>query len=130
MAPAAPSAPADPAMITTYAELRSLALAMNLPQVTETTAWGNPCLKAHGRMWCWWSPVAAAAVFRCDPDEREMLLAADPDTFVLHPHYAAHRLILVRAGHLDPDWARARLTAQWRDAAPRRWLRAWDAAQG
>lgn len=114
-------------MIRTYPELRDLALALNLPQVTEAAPWGNPCLKAHGKMWCWWSPHVDAAVFRADTDEREMLLAADPETFAMHPHYAHHALIPVRAGRIDPGWARSRLMQQWRDAAPTRFLRTWDA---
>lgn len=116
-------------MIATYADLKSLALGLGLPEVTDTTAWGNPCLKAHGKMWCWWSPYVDAAVFRCDKDEREMLITADPETFIPHPHYAPHNLVLVRAGRIDEGWARARLIQQWRDAAPKRWLKAWDAAQ-
>ena len=60
----------------------------------------------------------------------EMLLAADPDTFALHPHYANYRFILVNAGRIGPDWARPRLIAQWRALAPKRWLRDWDAQQG
>ncbi len=115
--------------IADYATLRALALGLGLPQVADATAWGNPCLKAHGRMWVWWSPYVDAAVFRCDPAEREMLLEADPETFVLHPHYRAHPLILVRAGRIDPAWASARLIRAWRDAAPKRWLKSWDAAQ-
>lgn len=113
-------------MISTYAELKALALSLDLPKVDDTTAWGYPCLKAHGKMWCWWSPYVDAAVFKCGHDEREMLLAADPETFFLHPHYTPHNLILVRAGRIDPGWAKARLTQQWRDAAPKRWLKAWD----
>ncbi|MFN4172250.1 MAG: hypothetical protein ACK4GW_10910 [Pseudorhodobacter sp.] len=65
-------------------------------------------------------------MFKADFDERDMLMAADPDTFFLHPHYAAHRLVLVRAGRIDPDWARARLLLRWREAAPKRWLKDWD----
>ncbi len=116
-------------MIATYADLKTLALGLDLPEVTDSTAWGNPCLKAHGKLWSWWSPYGDAAVFKADRDEREMLLAADPDSFFVHPHYAPHNLVLVRAGYIDPDWARARLIRQWRDAAPKRWLKAWDAAQ-
>jgi hypothetical protein len=115
-------------VIHAYAQLKALALSLNLPEVTDTTAWGHPCLKAHGRMWCWWSPYVDAAVFKASREEREMLLEADPETFTLHPHYAPHNLILVRAGHIDEGWAAARLTQQWRDAAPKRWLKAWDAA--
>lgn len=116
-------------MIKSYDELKALALSLGLPEVTDTTSWGNPCLKAHGKLWVWWSPYADAAVFKCDFDERDMLVAADPETFFVHPHYAKHRLVLVRAGRIDPGWARARLIAQWRAAAPKRWLKAWDATQ-
>ncbi len=117
-------------MIASYAELRAVALSLGLPEVTDATAWGKPCLKAHGRMWCWWSPYADAAVFRAARDEREMLIAADPETFFLHPHYLPHDLVLVRAGRIDEDWARARLSRTWREAAPKRWLRAWDTREG
>lgn len=115
--------------ISTWEELRAFALSLNLPEVTDATSWGNPVLKAHGKLWCWWSPYEDAAVFKTDFEEREMLVAADPETFLIHPHYAKHRLVLVRAGRIDPDWAGARLTQQWRDAAPKRFLKAWDAEQ-
>lgn len=116
-------------MIADWPALRAFALSLALPEVAEGTAWGNPVLRAHGKMWVWWSPLVDAAVFRCDRDERAMLLEADPDTFALHPHYAPHALILVRAGRIDRGWARARLVRDWRAAAPKRWLKAWDAAR-
>lgn len=116
-------------MIADYPGLRALALSLELPEVADGTGWGHPCLRAHGKMWCWWSPYMDAAVFKADRDEREMLLAADPETFAIHPHYLPHAFVLVRAGRIDPGWARVRLIRQWRDAAPRRWLKAWDAAQ-
>ncbi len=113
-------------MIADWPALKALALGLGLPGVTEARPWGNEALKAHGKMWAWWSPWVDAAVFRCGRDEREMLIAADAETFTLHPHYAAHDLVLVRAGRIDPDWARARLLRDWRAAAPKRWLKAWD----
>ena len=118
------------APLASYDELRAFALSLGLPEVGDGTAWGDPCLRAHGKMWVWWSPYVDAAVFKAGKDEREMLIGADPETFFLHPHYAAHNLVLVRGGRIDRGWARARLIAQWRDAAPKRWLKAWDAAQG
>ena len=116
--------------IHSYDELKRLGLALGLPEVVETTAWGKPCLKAHGKLWVWWSPYVDAAVFPASFEERETLLAADPETLFLHPHYQNHRYVLVRAGRIDPGWAKARLIAQWRAAAPKRWLRDWDAKQG
>lgn len=116
--------------ISTYRELRDLGLALGLPGVVETTAWGNPCLKAHGKLWCWWSPYVDAAVFKADKMEREFLMQAEPEVFYLHPHYRNYDLVLVRAGRIDEGWAKARLVAQWRAAAPKRFLKEWDLRGG
>lgn len=116
-------------MLADWPALKAFALGFDLPMVTLAHPWGHEALKAHGKMWCWWSFYEDAAVFRADLDEREMLMQADPETFFLHPHYRVHALVLVRAGRIDPDWAGPRLLRDWRAAAPRRWLKAWDAAQ-
>ncbi|OAN84503.1 hypothetical protein A8B78_06495 [Jannaschia sp. EhC01] len=119
-----------PPGIQTWSELRAFALSLGLPKVEDAVSWGNPNLKAHGKMWCWWSPYVDAAIFKGTREEREVLLDADPDTFVMHPHYANTGLILVAAGRIDPDWAEARLRRTWRDMAPKRWLASHDAGQG
>jgi hypothetical protein len=109
--------------------LRDLALSLELPHVTDAVSWGNPNLKAHGKMWTWWSPMIEAAIFKGSIEEREMLIAADPDTFVMHDHYAKSGVILVASGMIDHNWAKARLTQSWRDMAPKRVLKAFDDSQ-
>lgn len=116
--------------LATWPDLRALALALSLPGVIETTAWDHPVLKAHGKLWTWWSPKVDAAVFKAEREEAEALHAAAPETFLYHPHYAGHGLILVAAGRIDPGWARARLTSTWAAMAPKRVLKAWQAGQG
>ncbi len=91
------------------AGIEGFALALDLPEVTLAKPWGQEALKAFAKLWCHWSYHEDAAVFQADRDEREMLMEADPQTFFLHPHYAAHDLVLVRAGRIAPDWARARI---------------------
>lgn len=114
-------------MIQNWAELKAFALALDLPEITLATPWGHEALKAFGKMWCYWSFYEDAGVFKASAEEREMLMAAEPETFFLHPHYANHALVLVRAGRIDPGWAGARLVQHWRDLAPKRFLRDWDA---
>lgn len=118
-----------PDPIADWPELRAFALGLGLPQITTEHPWGHEVLKAHGKLWCYWAMRADGAVFVADKAEREMLMEADPETFFLHPHYAPHNLVLVRPGRIDRDWTRARLLRQWRDAAPKRWLKSWDAEQ-
>ena len=112
-----------------WPEVKALALGLNLPDVAESTSWGQPNLKAHGKLWVWWSPSEDAPVFKVPFEEREMLIEAEPDTFFFTPHYRNHPSILVRPDRLDPDWARANLLRVWRAQAPKRRLRDYDLAQ-
>ena len=116
-------------MIENWHQLREFALALNLPHVADAVSWGRPNLKAHGKMWTWWSPMIDAAVFKGSIEEREMLMSVDPETFVMHDHYRASHVILVAKGHVDPDWARQRLIQSWRNMAPKKVLKEFDAAQ-
>ena len=109
--------------------LRQLALDLNLPAVVETTSWGQPTLKAHGKLWAWWSPSEDAAVFKVSMEEREFLCEADPDRFFFTAHYKNHPLVLMRPEHFDADWARANLMRSWRAMAPKRVLKAYDESQ-
>lgn len=111
----------------TWPQLRALALRLKLPNVVESTSWGQPVLKAHGKLWCWWSPHCDAPVFKVPFEEREFLLEADPEHFFLHPHYRNHPLVLMRPENFDRVWARANLERTWRQMAPKRVLKAYDA---
>lgn len=110
--------------------LKKLALNLDLPGVVETTSWGQPALKAHGKLWVWWSPGEGVPVFKVDVAEREMLIEADPETFFLTPHYRNHALVLVRPDRLDPEWATTNLMRVWRAQAPKRVLKAFDERGG
>jgi hypothetical protein len=111
--------------IRTWPELRAFALALGLLRVEDGVSWSNPTLKAHDKLWCWWSPNLDAAVVKGTMEEREALRAADPETFPHHDHYARHGLILVGAGRIERNWAAARLRRRWEEAAPKRWLVRW-----
>jgi len=112
-----------------WKRLKSLALSLDLPGVEEATSWGQPNLKAHGKLWVWWSPHEDAPVFKVPFEEREILVEAEPETFFFTPHYKRHPLVLVRPEKLDLAWAKANLRKVWRAQAPKRVLKAYDAAQ-
>ena len=109
---------------------KALALELKLPNVIEATSWGNPCLKAHGKLWAWWSPSEDAPVFKMPREEREFLIEADPETFFVTDHYRSHNLVLVHPASLDPEWAKAHLVRSWRELAPKRVLQDWEKEQG
>ena len=84
--------------------VRKIGLA--LPGVEESTAYGSPALKLHGKM------LAVMAVNRSaepgslgvcvDLEDRAELLAAAPDVYYVTEHYAPHNVVLVRLSRLKP----------------------------
>jgi hypothetical protein len=52
-------------MISDWTRMKAFALALDLPRAKEAVSWDNPVLKAHGRLWVWWSPYIDAALFQC-----------------------------------------------------------------
>src|SRR5262245_25760807 len=73
-----------------WARLKAMALKLRLGVEEKTTT-----LKAHGKLWVWWSPYEDAPVFKVPFEEREMLVEVAPDTFFFTPHYKSHPMVLV-----------------------------------
>ena len=109
--------------------LKTMALSLGLPGVEEATSMGQPTLKAHGKLWVWWSPHEDALVFKVPFEEREILVEAEPATFFSTAHYKGHPMVLVHPERLDLKWAKANLVRVWRAQAPKRVLKAYDATQ-
>lgn len=80
--------------------------AQGLPDVTETVKYdGSPVLKLRGSFLAGMAMHASAErdtmVIRCEPQEREQLIADAPGTYYVTPYYRRHPVVLVRLGQLD-----------------------------
>jgi len=60
-------------------------------------------------------------------EEKQALIAADPDTFFTEPHYDNYPAVLVRLDAIDDGELRELLTDAWRASAPRRLVTEFDA---
>ena len=63
-------------------------------------------------------------------DAREALLLSDPDVYFVTPHYEDNPSVLCWLDKADIDQLRDVLVDAWRFRAPKRVVRAWDAANG
>ncbi len=85
--------------------VRKIGLA--LPGVEESTAYGSPALKVHGKLLaCVPSHRSAepgSLVVRIDLDNRAELLAVDPDVYYVTDHYLNYTSVLVRLSRVTPD---------------------------
>jgi hypothetical protein len=94
-----------------------------LPDVERTTSWGAPTLKVRGQM------MACQAINKqaepntlvvCMPiADRDELIAADPATYYLKPHYEDYPCVLVRLSRIEPDPLRDLLRMGWEFARAR-----------
>jgi len=113
----------------TFSTVRKLALA--LPDVEESTAYGAPAFKLRGRLMACTATNKAAEpgtlVVCIDFADRDELVAAEPDVYYLKDHYVDYACVLVRLSRIHPDALRDLLQAGWTFAnskAPRKGRRA------
>ncbi|KAA9393538.1 hypothetical protein FCK90_11660 [Kocuria coralli] len=109
--------------MSTEDDVRRLATA--LPEVAERTSYGTPAFYVAGKIFariheepdvliCWRESV----------DERQALLAADPEKFFTTPHYSGHASVLVRLDRIGAEELSELLTEAWEARAPGRLTRA------
>ena len=115
--------------MATWEDVRAAAAA--LPGTEEGTSWRQPSFRVAGK---WFVGMSAhedgAVVVRCDPDERPLLLEADPQAYYLTAHYEpGGRWLLVRLEDVAPDDLRERVLDSWLLVAPKRLRARWEAEQ-
>jgi hypothetical protein len=91
-----------------FVTVRNIGLA--LPGVEESTAYGFPALKVHGKLLACVpahrSAEPASLVVRVDFEDRAELLAEAPDVYYLTDHYVGYTAVLVRLARVNADMLR------------------------
>lgn len=119
-------------------------IALSLPDTTE--GFGHFAFsvrngaKEKGFAWVWMERPESKkprvprpdvlAVRVANRDEKEALLAADPQKFFTEPHYNGFPAVLVRLPAIDADELVELITDAWRSQAPRKLVRAYDEHHG
>ena len=83
------------------------AIARLLPDVEDGTAYGSPALKVRGQMFAC-VPVHRSAepnslALRIDFEQRDELIAAEPDIYYAPEHYVNYPCVLVRLSRVHAD---------------------------
>jgi hypothetical protein len=112
----------------TFDEVRAHAL--SLPGVEEATSYGTPAFRVRKRLIARMHQDGEALVVKVDPQEREALLATQPDAFFITAHYLHETAwILARLEVVDPGELRELITEAWRRVSPPRIVEAFDAGE-
>jgi hypothetical protein len=105
-------------------QVRAAALA--LPETTERPAWGRPSFRVKDKIFASMPPEEYEVALMISDDEKAGLLAADPETYSVPPHYRNYHMVVVRLVTADPDQLRELLVEAWRIRAPKRLVAAYD----
>ena len=101
-------------------------LALALPGVEEGICFGTPAFyvrhKLMLRMW----PDGETLVSRCPIDEREELIAENPDVFFVTDHYRNYTSILISLLAVNQKVLAQMIERAWRMQASRKAVEAFD----
>ena len=93
-------------------------IALELPDVEESTAYGSPAIKVRGKLLtCIPTNKSAepdSLAVRIGINQRAELVATAPDVYYFTDHYANYPMVLVRLSRIHPDALRDLLGAAWR----------------
>jgi hypothetical protein len=99
----------------TFEAVRKIALALD--NVEEGTSYGTPAFKVRGALMARLRDDLGALVVHMSLDDRDALMAADPETYFITDHYLNYPWILVNLARVHPDAMRDLLRSAWRSAA-------------
>jgi hypothetical protein len=124
--------------VAEQADVRRIAL--SLPETSESEDHFGFAVrnrdKQRGFVWAWNERVEpkkprvpradVLAVRVVDRQDKEALLASDPDVFFTEPHYNGFPAVLVRLPQVDLALLEELVVDAWRSVAPRDLVRAFD----
>lgn len=104
------------------------AIVMAFPGAETGMSYGSPAYKLNGKFFTRLRREDQSVVLMdVSPDEREMLMEAEPATFHLTAHYKDYACVLARITDLHPGSFKNFLERRFRKIARKTAIKAWDA---
>ena len=106
-------------------------IALDLPGAYEQESYGGrPSWRTKPRGFTWIRDDPEALVVWVESvEDKEALIASEPDKFFTTPHYDGNAIVLVRLESVDVDEAAELVTEPWRLRAPKSLVKEWDATR-
>jgi len=106
---------------------RVLGLALGYPGVEEATSYGTPSIRVRKKFMARMKDDETLAIQCGSIDEKEFLMATEPEVFFQTPHYVGWPVVLVRLPVVTDGKLREMIETAWRLQAPAKLLKEHDA---
>ncbi len=94
--------------------------ALSLLNVEEGTAWGFPAFRNRGNLFLCFREDLDSIVVRASFEQRDEMIAADPETYYTTAHHRKYPWVLARISKLRPDAVRDLVQMAWRSAVQKK----------
>ena len=91
-------------------------IALTLPNVKESTSYGTAALKVKGKLFVRLKEDNETIVLRMEFDQREAMMAEDPETYFITDHYREYPWVLAKMARLESESLRDLLQVAHRNA--------------
>src|SRR5271168_1725506 len=91
-------------------------IALTLPNVKESTSYGTAALKVKGKLFVRLKEDNETIVLRMEFDQREAMMAEDPETYFITDHYREYPWVLANMARLKGESLRDLLQVAHRNA--------------
>jgi hypothetical protein len=96
-------------------------IALSFPEVEEGTG-ERPAFRVRGKLFAWMSRErdGGGLAVRVDRDEKQLLLASNPDVYFCSPHYEGYPGVQIRLENIERDELAERIEDAWLTRVPKR----------
>ncbi len=105
-------------MVATLGTVRKIAL--SLEGVEEGSSYGTTAFRVKGKLFLRMHQDDESLIVRMGFDQREDLIAMDPDTYYITDHYKNYEWILVRLARVKVDTLRELIRIAWQSRVPKK----------
>jgi hypothetical protein len=102
--------------------------ALSFPEAEEIETWGEATFRVRGKMFCILGSDGLRASVKATPEQQAELLSVAPAVYSFAPYVGRHGWVLIQVPLADAGEVAELLEEGWRQTAPKRVVKAFDAA--
>jgi hypothetical protein len=111
-----------------YQQVRDWVLALPGGCEVMVESWGHPTLRVGDKMFAAGSPGADTMTVKASREDQAELIASAPGTYAIARYVGRFGWVEVTLANADPGELREVVVEAWRRTAPKKAVRAYDAA--
>jgi hypothetical protein len=103
-------------------------LALGFPEAVENETWGHPTFRVRDKMFMAMDGEGMSVTVKAPKEAQAALVGSEPETFSVPAYVGRHGWVAVRLDRVEADELAELIDEAWRMTAPKRLVKAFDAA--